>query len=126
MAKRKLERGELERALTELIAAEIKERGWSTRVIAERTGLKPSRANYLLRGETSMNITDLDRFANALGKRPEELWGAASKKCANTRPRNNKDTVARDYMATIKKRIAAMSPDEVAPAASRMGNDDEF
>ena len=67
MGQKPLEIGTFEAQFAKLITAKNRARGGTVRSLADTSGVSRSRLDRILRGETSITVTDIERISSALG-----------------------------------------------------------
>ncbi len=67
----------MENKLVTYLNAELKERGWSLRELARRSGLSHTIISLALNEQRSMTFETVDAIARALGEPPEKLFRMA-------------------------------------------------
>lgn len=67
MGQKPLEIGTFEAQFAKLITAKNRARGGTVRSLADTSGVSRSRLDRILRGETPITVTDIERISSALG-----------------------------------------------------------
>lgn len=135
MGQKPLEIGTFEAQFAKLITAKNRARGGTVRSLADTSGVSRSRLDRILRGETSITVTDIERISSALGLESWKVFFAIQ----TGRPYEEADAAlaerlaGRRLAAEAEARAAAVSdvsvplPDdwEVSLAARRVENSPE-
>ncbi|WP_295910218.1 helix-turn-helix domain-containing protein [uncultured Actinomyces sp.] len=135
MGQKPLEIGTFEAQFAKLITAKNRARGGTVRSLADTSGVSRSRLDRILRGETSITVTDIERISSALGLESWKVFFAIQ----TGRPYEEADAAlaerlaGRRLAAEAEARAAADSdvsvplPDdwEVSLAARRVENSPE-
>ena len=135
MGQKPLEIGTFEAQFAKLITAKNRARGGTVRSLADTSGVSRSRLDRILRGETSITVTDIERISSALGLESWKVFFAIQ----TGRPYEEADAAlaerlaGRRLAAEAEARAAAVSdvsvplPDdwEVSLAARRVDDSPE-
>lgn len=109
MGQKPLEIGTFEAQFAKLITAKNRARGGTVRSLADTSGVSRSRLDRILRGETSITVTDIERISSALGLESWKVFFAIQ----TGRPYEEADAALAERLA--ERRLAAEA--EVRAAA---------
>ena len=101
MGQKPLEIGTFEAQFAKLITAKNRARGGTVRSLADTSGVSRSRLDRILRGETSITVTDIERISSALGLESWKVFFAIQ----TGRPYEEADAALAERLA--ERRLAA-------------------
>lgn len=101
MGQKPLEIGTFEAQFARLITAKNRARGGTVRSLADASGVSRSRLDRILRGETSITVTDIERISSALGLESWKVFFAIQ----TGRPYEEADAALAERLA--EQRLAA-------------------
>lgn len=101
MGQKPLEIGTFEAQFAKLITAKNRARGGTVRSLADTSGVSRSRLDHILRGETSITVTDIERISSALGLESWKVFFAIQ----TGRPYEEADAALAERLA--ERRLAA-------------------
>ena len=101
MGQKPLEIGTFEAQFAKLITAKNRARGGTVRSLADVSGVSRSRLDRILRGETSITVTDIERISSALGLESWKVFFAIQ----TGRPYEEADAALAERLA--ERRLAA-------------------
>lgn len=101
MGQKPLEIGTFEAQFAKLISAKNRARGGTVRSLADISGVSRSRLDRILRGETSITVTDIERISSALGLESWKVFFAIQ----TGRPYEEADAALAERLA--ERRLAA-------------------
>lgn len=101
MGQKPLEIGTFEAQFAKLITAKNRARGGTVRSLADTSGVSRSRLDRILRGETSITVTDIERISSALGLESWKVFFAIQ----TGRPYEEADAALAERLA--EQRLAA-------------------
>lgn len=101
MGQKPLEIGTFEAQFAKLITTKNRARGGTVRSLADTSGVSRSRLDRILRGETSITVTDIERISSALGLESWKVFFAIQ----TGRPYEEADAALAERLA--ERRLAA-------------------
>ena len=101
MGQKPLEIGTFETQFAKLITAKNRARGGTVRSLADTSGVSRSRLDRILRGETPITVTDIERISSALGLESWKVFFAIQ----TGRPYEEADAALAERLA--RRRLAA-------------------
>lgn len=124
MGQKPLEIGTFEAQFAKLITAKNRARGGTVRSLADTSGVSRSRLDRILRGETSITATDIERISSALGLESWKVFFAIQ----TGRPYEEADAALAERLA--ERRLAAEASIEDGTYQSKLvpvlGDDDDL
>lgn len=112
MGQKPLEIGTFEAQFAKLITAKNRARGGTVRSLADTSGVSRSRLDRILRGETSITVTDIERISSALGLESWKVFFAIQ----TGRPYEEADAALAERLAGRRLAAEAEETSTTSPA----------